>query len=175
WRRATFAISAVCVHFDPLAARRKWRPPRRSLRRPGGAAGRAKACQRHPGHLAYSVPFGNQPGSGPAACPLTAGGWPRSASFSRSTGRITVVRAVWFAVAAWFMLAAVRPVAAENNTLTDEEIANGWILLFDGETLFGWAATSQADWKAADGMISVTSGEPGFLRTTSQFGDFELK
>lgn len=86
-----------------------------------------------------------------------------------------MVRAVWFAVAAWFMLAAVRPVAAENNTLTDEEIANGWILLFDGETLFGWAATSQADWKAADGMISVTSGEPGFLRTTSQFGDFELK
>jgi len=86
-----------------------------------------------------------------------------------------VVRAVWFAVAASLALTAAPLAAAEPNTLTAEEIADGWILLFDGETLFGWTPTSKADWKAADGMISVTGGEPGFLRTTSQFGDFELK
>ena len=86
-----------------------------------------------------------------------------------------MVRAVWSAVAVLLVLTVVTPASAEDNKLTDEEIASGWILLFDGETLFGWTATSQADWKAADGQISVTGGEPGFLRTTSQFGDFELK
>ncbi len=65
--------------------------------------------------------------------------------------------------------------AAEPNTLSPAEIADGWILLFDGETTYGWTPTSQADWKVADGVISVSAGEPGFLRTTSQFGDFELK
>ena len=33
--------------------------------------------------------------------------------------------------------------AAAPNTLTPEELADGWILLFDGETLFGWTAGEQ--------------------------------
>ena len=65
--------------------------------------------------------------------------------------------------------------AAEHNTLTSEELADGWILLFDGETLFGWRAASEANWKAADGVISVSEGEQGLLRTTSQFGNYVLK
>jgi len=60
------------------------------------------------------------------------------------------------------------------NQLTAEELADGWILLFDGETDYGWRAASDADWKVADGMISVSSGAPGLLCTTSQFGDYEL-
>ncbi|HUT12725.1 MAG TPA: DUF1080 domain-containing protein [Thermoguttaceae bacterium] len=66
-------------------------------------------------------------------------------------------------------------VAAEPNTLTAEETAEGWILLFDGETLFGWQPVTEADWKVADGVISVSQGEPGLLRTTSQFGNYRLK
>ncbi len=92
--------------------------------------------------------------------------------------KIIVVRMNWLlAIALGCCLWPVSATAAETppNTLTPEEVAAGWILLFDGETLFGWTPTSQADWKVADGVISVTSGEPGFLRTTSQFGDFELK
>ena len=65
--------------------------------------------------------------------------------------------------------------AAENNTLTEEELGDGWILLFDGETLFGWEAASRADWKVADGVIVVEEGEPGLLSTTSEFGDYRLK
>ena len=65
--------------------------------------------------------------------------------------------------------------AAEANTLTPEEMAEGWILLFDGETLFGWKAASDANWEAADGVISVSEGEPGLLLTTSQFGNYVLK
>lgn len=72
-----------------------------------------------------------------------------------------------------FISAAAR--SAEPNTLTPDELDDGWILLFDGETDFGWQATSQANWKIADGVISVSSGEMGLLRTTSEFGDFVLK
>ena len=68
-----------------------------------------------------------------------------------------------------------RAAAAEPNTLTPEELAEGWVLLFDGETLFGWKPTSEADWEVADGAISVSEGEPGLLSTTSQFGDYVLK
>lgn len=65
--------------------------------------------------------------------------------------------------------------AAEENRLTAEELAAGWILLFDGETTFGWQAESKADWKVKDGVISVMTGEPGLLRTTSPFDNYELK
>jgi hypothetical protein len=65
--------------------------------------------------------------------------------------------------------------AEEANTLTAEELAEGWILLFDGETTFGWRAESKADWSVRDGVLRVGAGEPGLLRTTSQFADYELK
>jgi hypothetical protein len=65
--------------------------------------------------------------------------------------------------------------AEQPNTLTEKEIADGWILLFDGKTDFGWKAASQADWKVADGAISVSEGEKGLLCTTSEFGDYVLK
>jgi hypothetical protein len=61
------------------------------------------------------------------------------------------------------------------NTLSPEELDDGWILLFDGETTFGWKPTSDANWRAADGLISVDSGPPGLLCTTTQFGDYVLK
>ncbi len=65
--------------------------------------------------------------------------------------------------------------AEKPNTLTSEEISEGWILLFDGETDFGWKAGSKANWKVADGAISVSEGEKGLLCTTSEFGDYVLK
>jgi hypothetical protein len=76
-----------------------------------------------------------------------------------------------------FLIACVASplVAAEHNVLTTEEIADGWILLFDGESLFGWEAATKADWQVADGAIVVSSGEPGLLNTTSRFADYVLK
>ena len=65
--------------------------------------------------------------------------------------------------------------AGQPNTLSAEELADGWILLFDGETLFGWKPASKADWQVADGAISVSRGEPGLLLTTAQFGNYALK
>lgn len=61
------------------------------------------------------------------------------------------------------------------EVLTKEEVADGWIALFDGETLFGWHAHSKADWQVKDGAIVVTSGEPGLLCTSAPFADYVLK
>ncbi len=79
-------------------------------------------------------------------------------------------------------LAGAEPAKSENAStvvleprLTDEELSAGWISLFDGVTDYGWRAASKADWKVADGVISVTSGEQGLLHTTSQWADYVLK
>ena len=77
-----------------------------------------------------------------------------------------------------FAAALVVPVsapAARPNTLTPEELSDGWILLFDGQTLFGWKAMSQVDWSVVDGVLKASQGEPGLLRTTAQWGNFVLK
>ena len=62
-----------------------------------------------------------------------------------------------------------------NYGVSDALLEQGWIALFDGETLFGWKKTSEANWSVAEGEIRVTSGKSGLLRTTSQFDDFELR
>lgn len=65
---------------------------------------------------------------------------------------------------------------AALNALTPEQTAEGWILLFDGETTFGWTSRGEAQWKAEDGTISHVAGSGGgFLSTTSEFGDFQLQ
>lgn len=65
--------------------------------------------------------------------------------------------------------------AAAPNTLSAEELAAGWILLFDGQTTYGWEAASEVDWTVADGVITATRGKPGLLNTTTSFADYELK
>ena len=72
-------------------------------------------------------------------------------------------------------LRADDPTAGAPNKLSAQELADGWILLFDGETTFGWQANSNANWHVADGVLAVSEGEPGLLNTTSPFGDFALK
>ena len=67
------------------------------------------------------------------------------------------------------------PARQQENKLTPAELADGWILLFDGESLYGWQPATKADWKVVDGMIQVSSGVPGLLNTTIQFADFELQ
>ncbi len=63
---------------------------------------------------------------------------------------------------------------APTPGLSSDEIFDGWLSLFDGETLFGWKMASQANWHVANGEIRADQGERGLLRTTSQFDDYEL-
>lgn len=71
--------------------------------------------------------------------------------------------------------------AAETpqNTLTPEEAASGWILLFDGQTTYGWQAEdaqNQKDWYAQDGYLTCNT-KAGFnhIKHQSVFADFHLK
>jgi len=66
-----------------------------------------------------------------------------------------------------------QPVAGVNRILPDR-LADGWISLFDGKTLFGWKAQTEVDWQVSEGTIKATAGKSGLLRTTAQFSDYEL-
>ena len=59
--------------------------------------------------------------------------------------------------------------------LSEKELDDGWIALFDGHSLFGWTPNTDADWRVENGTIVVESGMPGLLCTTSQFSDYVLK
>jgi hypothetical protein len=67
------------------------------------------------------------------------------------------------------------PVTEAPSLLSEEELADGWIALFDGETLFGWMPATEANWRVEDGAIFVDDGEPGLLCTTTRFGDYVFK
>ncbi len=58
--------------------------------------------------------------------------------------------------------------------LSSQQVAEGWLVLFDGHTMFGWRPMTTADWRVDDGSLTVSTGQPGLLRTTSQFDNFEL-
>ena len=73
------------------------------------------------------------------------------------------------------LLTGVTLLAQQPNTLTRQEAAAGWILLFDGESLFGWTQEGKAQWRIANGILTSDEGENGWLRTTSPFADFILK
>jgi len=59
--------------------------------------------------------------------------------------------------------------------LPTEDLDLGWIRLFDGQSLLGWKATSDVDWKVQNDHIVATKGEPGFLLTEVRFSDYEIE
>ena len=52
------------------------------------------------------------------------------------------------------------------------QVAEGWVALFDGSTLFGWRMKSES-WTVENNALKNTLHE-SMLRTASQFDDFEL-
>ncbi len=60
------------------------------------------------------------------------------------------------------------------NQLTPEQISEGWIQLFDGETLFGWKSTGHNNWHVENGTITADTGAIGALHTTMEFADHEF-
>jgi Domain of Unknown Function (DUF1080) len=61
---------------------------------------------------------------------------------------------------------------AKPNTLTPKEVADGWLLLFDGETTFGWKIDGTAQVK--DGTIVVGGDKETTVATTTAFGRGEF-
>lgn len=64
---------------------------------------------------------------------------------------------------------------AQPKGLTPREIAEGWILLFDGETTFGWVLDGET--RIKDGVLKVGGAKPARLTTTTSlgFGETELE
>ncbi len=67
------------------------------------------------------------------------------------------------------------------NSLTDQEKADGWKLLFDGKTLDGWKDYNgnklTVPWHVVDGCIQAKgtgSDATGYIVTTQEFENFEL-
>src|SRR5688572_13157075 len=71
--------------------------------------------------------------------------------------------------------AEAAPDGPASALLSERELSEDWIALFDGQTLFGWKANSDANWRVENGVIVVDSGTPGLLCTTSQFSDYVLR
>jgi hypothetical protein len=57
--------------------------------------------------------------------------------------------------------------------------SDGWIALFDGNSLTGWrgyrSSRVGAGWRAQDGILTRTRGDAGDLVTVAEFEDFELQ
>lgn len=58
--------------------------------------------------------------------------------------------------------------------LSPEQLEEGWVRLFDTQSLFGWFVAGQADWSVREEAITVTSGERSYLCTSFTIADFEL-
>lgn len=59
--------------------------------------------------------------------------------------------------------------------MSEKEKSEGWISLFDGETLASWTATgSNEGWTVDDGAILCTVKGGGYLYTLEQYENFVL-
>ena len=76
-----------------------------------------------------------------------------------------------------FALLASGPAFADDkpkpNTLTPKEIADGWLMLFDGETTFGWKIDGDAEVK--DGALVLGKGKKTAATPTTQFVAYDLR
>lgn len=81
-----------------------------------------------------------------------------------------VARVLVVALALILVLSAAA--AAEDNVLTEEEQEQGWILLWDGQTLDGWMPNE--GWSVEDGTLTPNGKGGGILTTEERYSDFVL-
>lgn len=60
------------------------------------------------------------------------------------------------------------------SALPESLLKEGWVNLFDGQSLFGWFIVGKANWRVEDGLIKVDRGEKSFLSTNLKLADYEL-
>ncbi len=87
------------------------------------------------------------------------------------------MRRAWLSMLGMVVVGALSAQASEPNTLTPEEKAAGWRLLFDGKTTDGWRNyrkdSISPNWKVVDGALTRVGGA-GDIITKDQFEAFEL-
>jgi hypothetical protein len=66
--------------------------------------------------------------------------------------------------------------AAAAGQRTTPQAPEGFVALFNGKDLSGWKATGDPKvWGAEGGVLFVNGGGGGWLMTTKQYGDYELR
>lgn len=78
-----------------------------------------------------------------------------------------------------FVALVVASCSPKHNTLTTEELADGWQLLFDGETMNGWrdfnGDSLTEPWMASNGVIKASgtgSDGSGYIVTDKEYENF---
>lgn len=78
------------------------------------------------------------------------------------------------------LLGACTTASTRTNTLSGEEIKQGWRLLFDGKSTYGWhnygadPGKPVYGWAAVSGTLAPTAANAGDLVTNAEFENFEL-
>ena len=103
------------------------------------------------------------------------GNKPSRASYADYQFRDLIVRGT-----EWAATGRVTTGSSAPNTLTPDEEADGWRLLFDGETTTGWRGFKQSGfpekgWEVRDGALVVAGGGGVDLITEDTFGNFQLE
>src|SRR5262245_26139187 len=62
----------------------------------------------------------------------------------------------------------------EPQLLPEKALHEGWISVFDCETLFGWQPTGDAKWEVVDVEVRTDGSKPGFLMTTTEWANYVL-
>ncbi len=86
----------------------------------------------------------------------------------------------WAFIALLALAAAGLVQAADTpNTLTTQEKADGWALLFDGTTTQGWRGykkeTMPEGWKIVDGALTLSGPRAGDIITKDQYENFDFR
>ena len=83
--------------------------------------------------------------------------------------------------AAALLMGIAASCAPSHNTLTKKEAAEGWVLLFDGETTSGWRNYNSTDpntaWHVVDGCLQAKGrgdDATGYIVTEKEYENFIL-
>jgi hypothetical protein len=93
---------------------------------------------------------------------------------------------LYFLISGLLMTGIINVNAQNHNVLTDEEKADGWILLFDGESADHWRGYNMdgmpdSGWLVEDGALvfdperKQEGSQPADIITKEKFRDFEFK
>ena len=91
------------------------------------------------------------------------------------------MRSLITAVGLMALAAGLASAQGQNNALTRKESADGWVLLFDGNSLKGWqgratsSPTATGDWTVENGALLCPGKTPGWLSSDAAYTDYELK
>ena len=98
-------------------------------------------------------------------------------NWRKKFGATRCFRAFRAACAALFLFAIAGALNAADNTLTESEARDGWVLLFDGATTNGWMASDGKPCRAAVEQGSLQPHKSGhfMLVHTQQWSNFVLK